>query len=67
MATRKTSPKRKGHKAAKHSAWKPDWYRSIELRKRHVEQVVSFWCGFIARAAAVLLVIYVVAAAYLGG
>ena len=72
MATkRKTTPKRKGRKAAKHSAWKPGWYRTMELRKRHAEQVVSFWCGFLVRAVgiafAMFVVIYALTAAYLGG
>jgi hypothetical protein len=71
MATKRKPVQRKGRKATKHSAWKPDWYRRMELRKRHAEQVVSFWCGFIVKAIgygfAAILVIYVLTTAYLGG
>ncbi len=68
MATRKTSRKRK---PVQHSAWKPGWYRRMELRKRHVEQVVEFWTRLIVRAVGYGLVIafalYALTAAYLGG
>jgi hypothetical protein len=75
MATRKTTKRkpvrRKSRKPVQHSAWKPGWYRRMELRKRHAEQVVSFWCRFAVRAIgyglAMITVFYVLTTAYFGG
>lgn len=71
MATKGKPAKRKGRKTVQHSAWKPGWYRRMELRKRHVEQVVSFWCGLAVKALgygfAVIVVIYALSSAYFGG
>jgi hypothetical protein len=68
MATKRKPTKRK---AAQHSAWKPGWYRRMELRKRHAEQVVEFWFRFAVRAVgygfAMVLVIYVLTTADFGG
>jgi len=70
MATKRKPTKRKGRKPVQHSAWKPGWYRRMELRKRHAEQVVSFWCGFAVRVVgiglAMVTVIYALTTAYFG-
>ena len=69
IMTKRKPTTRKRRTAAKHSAWKPGWYRRMELRKRHVEQVVSFWCGFAVRVVGygfvVLVTIYALCMAYL--
>ena len=41
IMTKRKPTTRKRRTAAKHSAWKPGWYRRMELRKRHVEQELA--------------------------
>lgn len=68
IMTKRKPTTRKRRTAAKHTAWKPGWYRGLELRKRHVEQVVSFWCGLavqvIGYGFVVLATIYALCVAY---